>query len=55
MAGTLGWSDQRKQQELEVVIARFPTPSHAGRISERSAAALAIPDDEELNLACRGR
>jgi glycerol-3-phosphate dehydrogenase len=55
MAGTLGWSDQRKQQELEVVIARFPTPSHAGRISERSAAAVAIPDDEELNLACRGR
>lgn len=54
MADKMGWSDQRRQQELEVVIARFPTPSHAGRISERSAA-VALAEDEELDIACRGR
>lgn len=54
MAGRLGWSDQRRQQELAMVIARFPTPSHAGRISEQSAA-VALPEDEELDIACRGR
>lgn len=54
MGERLGWSDQRRQQELEMVIARFPTPSHAGRISEQSAA-VAPPEDEELDIACRGR
>ena len=45
----------RRQQELEAVISRFPTPSHAGRISEPCAAALTLPDADELDLACRGR
>lgn len=55
MGEQLGWSDQRRQQELEVVISRFPTPSHAGRISERCAAAIPLPDADELDVACRGR
>lgn len=55
MGERLGWSDQRRQQELEAVISRFPTPSHAGRISEPCAAALTLPDADELDVACRGR
>ncbi len=55
MGERLGWSCQRRQQELEAVISRFPTASHAGRISEPCAAALTLPDADELDLACRGR
>ena len=54
MGEQLGWSHQRRQQELEAVISRFPTPSHAGRISE-PCAALTLPDADELDVACRGR
>ncbi|HET6629130.1 MAG TPA: FAD-dependent oxidoreductase [Woeseiaceae bacterium] len=55
MGEKLGWSDQRRQQELEAVVSRFPTPSHAGRISEPCAAAFTLPDADELDVACRGR
>ena len=55
MGDRLGWSDQRRQQELEAVISRFPTPSHAGRISEPCAAAISLPDADEVDVACRGR
>lgn len=55
MGARMGWSQQRKQQELAAVISRFPTSSHAGRISERSAAPVALPDADALDFACRGR
>ncbi len=55
MGERLGWTDQRRQQELEAVISRFPTQSHAGRISEPCVAAMSIPDADELDIACRGR
>lgn len=55
MAARLGWSPERRQLELAAVISRFPTPSHAGRISERHGAAVAEPQTDELDFACRGR
>ncbi len=55
MARRLGWSVHRRQRELAAVISRFPTTSHAGRISERHAAAVAEPDADALDHACRGR
>ncbi|HEX7060701.1 MAG TPA: glycerol-3-phosphate dehydrogenase/oxidase [Woeseiaceae bacterium] len=54
MGGRLGWSAHRRQRELAAVISRFPTTSHAGRISERHAAAVAEPDADALDYACRG-
>jgi glycerol-3-phosphate dehydrogenase len=54
MGRRLGWSAQRRQRELAAVISRFPTPSHSGRISEHHAAAVAEPETDELDLACRG-
>lgn len=55
MGKCLGWSAARRRQEVEAVMTRFPTPSHAGRISERPVPLAAGQESGEMDVACPGR